>query len=294
MAAKWLAYGTCFLATGTTLFLLASKGLIDIQAKPSFKLHLRRAILTMVVLALLASLAQMVVQAGRLLDDGLAGMVDPEMIGIVYEGALGNSVTVRLIGLAMIAVAALRNWKYAVFLVFAGPGALLVATSFSLVGHATQEPRWLLTLLVTIHVLAVSFWIGALLPLYRAASGLLPLPIAAHLAHRFGQQATLIVPLLIVAGGVLSYQFVGTWAAMFTTQYGLTLALKLALVASLLLLASANKFRIVPDMLAGSDSAARRLQRTIRLEAIAFMLILVVTSVLTTATPLPPLQLVSQ
>ncbi|MFK8036282.1 MAG: copper resistance D family protein, partial [Hyphomicrobiales bacterium] len=166
-------------------------------------------------------------------------------------------------------------------------GACTVAISFSMVGHGMHAPRWLMGSLVSIHVLAISFWIGALWPLYSAASGAMSLNNCGLLAHRFGRQATWIVVLLILAGVLLTYNLVGSISLMWSSQYGNTLLIKLGLVVALLGLAAGNKLKLVPAMLANRQTAAARLKKSIKWEAVIFLLILSVTVILTTVTTLP-------
>ena len=144
-----------------------------------------------------------------------------------------------------------------------------------------------MTFLVTLHVLGISFWIGALWPLRQAFSNIAELGVAGRLAHQFGRQAAWVVGGLVFAGLVLTFLIIGLPTAIFTTQYGLTLLVKLAIVAVLLGLAAANKIRFVPAIQAGDASAAMRLRRSIAWEMLAFAIILTIAAVLTTITPLP-------
>lgn len=279
LASKLTAYAGCFLAIGSTLYVLATPSLDE-----ALKYRLRRVILATTILGAVGSAAQFTIQSGRLLDEGLAGMVAPEMLALVKDAPLGTSVFLRLLGLIVLAAYAL---KIPVAGLFGTVGALLTASSFSFVGHGTDDPRLILSALVTVHVLGISFWIGALWPLREVTSIKIELNLIGKLAHRFGQQAGWVVGGLIIAGLVLAYLITGSMTALFTTQYGLTLLAKLAIVASLLALATANKLRFVPAIQAGDTAAANHLRQSIKLEMLAVGAILIITAVLTTITPLP-------
>ncbi len=279
LASKLAAYVGCFLAIGSTLYTLATPSLDG-----ALKYRLRRVILTTAVLGAVGSAAQFAIQSGKLLDEGLAGMVDPEMLALVKNAPLGTSVFLRLLGLVVLAAFALQIPVPGLFGIL---GALLTASSFSFVGHGTGDPRFVLGALVTLHVLGISFWIGALWPLRQAASNETNLDSTGKLAHRFGQQAAWIVGSLIIAGLILAYLITGSPFAMFTTQYGLTLLAKLAIVSALLALAASNKLRFVPAIETGDAMAANHLRRSITLEILAVGAILIITAVLTTITPLP-------
>lgn len=281
LAAKFAAYLGCFSSSGSSLYLLATPRLeVELKAK------LYRIILIMAFVGAAGSIAQIAVQAGRLLDDGMDGMMDVEMLALVNDGPLGTSVLLRLVGLVALAVFAFQSigsgW-------FGGIGALLTATSFSFVGHGTEDPRVLMTGLITLHLLGVSFWIGALWPLRQCLSHSRNLSDAGALAHRFGQQAIWVVGGLAVAGSILAYLLAGSVQALFSSQYGLTLLVKFAAVTALLALAAANKLRFVPALHQGDSAAARHLRQSISWEMAAVAFVLIVTAVLTTVTPLPEL-----
>lgn len=277
ITAKALAYGSSLLAAGSALFLIALK------PDPVIASATRRYGVWAALFGALAAFLFLSVQAGYLLDDGLAGLVDPFMLGLVMDGPLGEAALARVAGLALVAMALLVP---ALLYGGGGLGALLVATSFALSGHATAEPRLLLSLLIMIHVLGLSFWIGALWPLFRAVDHVSK-DEAAHLAHCFGNQAVILVPLLMVAGALFTFLRVNPLSALATSTYGWTLAVKLIVVTGLLALALKNRRSLVPDMQAGKAEAGAALQRSIRWEAVAFAVILVTTAVLTTITPIP-------
>jgi copper resistance protein D len=277
ISAKALAYGSSLLAAGSALFLVALKP-DTVVASATRRFGVWAALFGAIATTLFLS-----VQAGYLLDDGLAGLVDPFMLGLVLDGPLGTAALARITGLALVALALLVP---ALLYGGGGLGALLVGASFALSGHATAEPRLLLSLLIMIHVLGLSFWIGALWPLFRAVDHVSK-DEAALLAHRFGNQAMILVPLLIMAGALFTFLRVDPLSALATSTYGWTLTVKLFVVTGLLALALKNRRSLVPNMQAGEAEAGAALQRSIRWEALAFAVILVTTAVLTTITPIP-------
>jgi copper transport protein len=142
-------------------------------------------------------------------------------------------------------------------------GAVLVAGSFALTGHAASAaPCWLAAPAVGVHTLCGAFWLASLVPLLwclRLSSG------EAHLVlRRFSAAATAAVAALVVAGSCLAWlQLGGRLVPLWETAYGLRLIGKLALVAGLLALAAVNRFLLIPRV-ARDDLAARRyLSRTL-------------------------------
>lgn len=275
--AKALAYGGSLVAAGSAFFVVALKPPAAVVAEA------RRAGLISVGAGAIATLAFLMVQAGYLMDDGLAGMVDPFALTLVGDGPLGHAAVARLAGLALVLTALfVRSMRVP----SAMTGALLVAVSFALSGHATAEPRLVLSAIIITHLLGVSFWLGALWPLYRATQ-LYAHEDAAGLAHRFGNQAMIVVPALLAAGVLFTVLRVDPVPALLTSSYGWALATKLLLVLGLLALALKNRRSIVPAMQSGSVEASAKLRRSIGWEVVVLAAILATTAVLTTLTPIP-------
>jgi copper transport protein len=95
-----------------------------------------------------------------------------------------------------------------------------------------------------------------------------PTETAADLLRRFSIRAVAMVALLTIAGVILSFVQVERWGAFITTDYGLILAAKIALVGLLLCLAAANRWRYTPAISRGNEEARRRLRVTVKLEII--------------------------
>lgn len=277
-SAKLAVYISSFLAAGLALVLVALP-----TQQEGIKRSLLWTIAAAVAVSVVASIWRVMVQAGRLMDD-LAFMTDPEIIAISLEGPLGTSTLARLIGLAILLLVVFAP---SVRTGAAVLGAACVALSFGLTGHATRDPQWALLVLITIHLLAVNFWFGALLPLYQLSKPGLDTVEAARLSHRFGQQASIIVPILIAVGGVFAYLLLGSLQAVFSTAYGQMLLLKLVIVALVLGIAALNKLRLVPAMEAEAAGAAKRFQASLRWEALVFLMIFTATALLTTSFTVP-------
>jgi putative copper export protein len=101
ISAKALAYGSSLVAAGSALFLLALK------PDPVIASATRRFGFWAALFGALATFLFLSVQAGYLLDDGLAGLVDPFMLGLVLDGPLGTAALARIAGLALVALALL-------------------------------------------------------------------------------------------------------------------------------------------------------------------------------------------
>jgi len=111
--------------------------------------------------------------------------------------------------------------------------------------------------------------------------------LAADVGHRFGFVASVTVPVLILVGGYMGYQLVGSFSALIGTGYGQAMILKVLLVAGLLGLAAANKLRFIPALRSGDPAAARHLSKSISIEWLVILAVLGVTALLTTHLTLP-------
>ena len=271
------------LAAGAPLF-LASFPRISFAASRRAR---RLGLLGCAVAATLV-LAMIAIRAGRISGEGLGGMANPLFLELVWTSPLGDAVAWRLAGLALVAgglvLGARIGPRWGIGM--AALGSLLVALSFAMVGHTLGEPRGLMFALLTIHLLAIAWWLAALAPLAVAAGE----PDGAALLAAFGRRAVAVVSLLAITGAILSLLLVGEPWALLTTGYGRTLLLKVAFVAGLLAVAAVNKLRFTPALERGDGKARRHLRRAIVVEYVAVALIVVATAVLTSAT-VPPVNM---
>ncbi|MEL6226629.1 MAG: CopD family protein [Pseudomonadota bacterium] len=226
-----------------------------------------------------ASGASMAVQAGMLAGEGVAGMADPAMLSLLWGTQAGDATNLRLIGLALLIVSV--GTPRPLSAVLATIGATAVAASFALVGHVNDAGGIWLQSLITLHLLAVAFWIGALAPLRAAARGRLELALASELADRFGRLAAWAVPALAIAGLVTAVVLLKTPAAIVENTYAQTLVLKVAAFLALLGLAATNKLRFVPGMKRGDANSAQRLVQSINVEIALMVVVLLLTASLT-------------
>jgi copper transport protein len=143
--------------------------------------------------------------------------------------------------------------------------------SFLVTGHAaTASPVWLAAPAVAVHLLGAAYWIGALYPLYRAASHLEP-GAAAMVLVAFSNRAVWLVLGIVVSGLLISWVQLTALSALWTTPYGYRLTAKVAIFGVVLALAAYNKLLLTPKIAA---DAAVRLRWIIRLEFLLILLVL--------------------
>ena len=273
VAFKALVYLASLTAAGSALVL----GILT-KLDHDTRRMIRRLGLGCAIAAGLASAALIPVGAIYLADGSWAGAVDPVLTGMVATSPVGESLAARVAGLAVVAVLFISGRA-------SGPaavaGAGVVCASFAFRGHVLAEPRVILGVLVTAHLLGLAFWIGAFAPLHRLAGHADPVR-AGTAAAEFGRRALWVVPVLAVAGVALLVLLVGNPLDAVETTWGRLLAVKLAVFVLLLCLAAFNRLRLTPALLAGDAGARVRLRRSIGLEFAAVLVILAVTAVLTT------------
>jgi putative copper export protein len=159
-------------------------------------------------------------------------------------------------------------------------GALFALIAFTRAGHATtHSPGLLLAVLLFIHVAAVAFWFGSLLPLRRVAAAELP-AAAARIVEAFSRLALRVVPLLAAAGIALAALLLGSWDNL-ATNYGRLVVLKLGLFAILMLLAALNRWRYGPALATGEERIVTIFRRVVMAEFVLIAVVLAVTAALT-------------
>ena len=280
IAAKTITYAATLGAAGAVFFLKVCGALIASIATS----RIRYLVLCMALLSVFGGAAQILASAASMSGDA-AGMLDGSLVGMVWQAGAGRANAIRALGLLL---AALAVWSDRTSWL-ACLGAAAAATSFAWTGHARSlNPSVLPMLLLSLHLVGVAFWLGALAPLRLVARDG-DLPRIAATAARFGAAAVFVVGALIVAGATLLWMLLGDPTALWASAYGRWVILKLALVAGILGLAAFNKLRLTPRLLAGDRRAVRGLRDTIRFELLLGGVILAVTATFTTMTGPPAL-----
>ncbi len=282
LVVKALLYVTCLTAGGGALF-IAIFGRQLSERERRFVVRFTRA---MAVGALVLTVAR-VMTLSAMLGDDLPSLWDRDLIQIILDGSEGRATAVRAIGLIGIAAFSFGTSASQAAAVL---GAFAIAGSFALTGHTGSIGPWNLPrILLAAHVLAVSYWIGALVPLFKIASSPEFSRVGAIL-KRFGNIAALVVPGLIAAGLILLWLLLGSLEAIFTSTYGRLVLLKLAFVAGLLMLAAINKLRLTSGVAAGDPAAVASLRWSIAGEMALAAAILLVTAAFTTVVGPPEME----
>ena len=142
------------------------------------------------------------------------------------------------------------------------PAAMMLAASVMTSHSASRmEDRTILVSLTVIHYLATACWIGGLPFLLLAIKRLPDGDARNSLTRRFSTMAQISVALLIAAGLGMGWAYLGSFAAVYGTAYGIMVSTKVALLLCLMLLGAANYY-IVKNL--GSPSAGSGIKSLVR------------------------------
>jgi copper transport protein len=272
-----IVYAGIFGSAGCVLFLLA------VRPPETVRASCGRIALAFAFATIGSATLMIGVEGGYLLDAAPVAIFFTDTWRTGFTSTLGRSAVVAIVGEMLIAAASLRTGAIVARVALAA-GATLALASFGLTGHVvTAGPRLITVPLLLLHTTTVAFWVGSLLPLAVAVT--LLKAEAAAIVQRFSRIAVWSVAALVAAGiGIAALQ-VGTIAALFESDYGQTLLLKLALVAALLLLAALNKLRLTPRLEAATHGAANALRISIAIECVLAFAIIAASAVLGTSPP---------
>ncbi|MCW2497116.1 copper resistance protein CopC [Jatrophihabitans sp.] len=251
----------------------------------------------LVVGGILEVLLEGVFAAGR----SVSSLFSPSLVDATLHTHYGELHSGRLLMLGLLAVllgAALQPgrdrqwWERAVWPLAAG-----IVWTFSDSGHpATTNPSWLSILNDGLHLLAMATWVGGLVMIVGV---LLPrrepeelrrvLPVFS--AAAFGS-----VVVLAVTGTYAAWRGIGSLRAIFTTEYGLLIDLKVLLFVGLLGLGNLSRLTIArrlrprvayaattelleaPAELTANET--ERMRRSVWVEVVVAVIVLGVTAIL--------------
>ena len=171
--------------------------------------------------------------------------------------------------------------------------AALALASLGWVGHAAGSSGWAglgRELNQSIHLLAAGLWLGGLLPLgwllARARSGEEGFgAFGRHAVPAFSQMGYAAVAAIAITGIVNTLILVGSVDALYETDYGQLLSLKILLYLAMVAVALRNRFRLMPRFANRSSAADSVLYYSVLMEQAIGLGILAVVSVLGTWVP---------
>jgi putative copper export protein len=238
--------------------------------------------------ALVFVTAHHALEAARMAGE-MSGVMDPAMQMTALRSSEGAAFALRMFGLALVAVglqlgvrspihAAVPTATPGGALLLAIAGAILAVYAFTLTGHTSINPhRPAAATLLVIHLLVVAFWLGALWPLYLAATREPP-ATTTRVIDAFSLVAAWVIPAILLAGVALTALLI-PGLSVFQQPYGQLLLAKVSLFAVLMGMASLNKWKFGP---ACAEGNTRAFKRTVLIEYVLICVVLAITSAMTT------------
>ncbi|ENU24573.1 hypothetical protein F993_00819 [Acinetobacter proteolyticus] len=235
-------------------------------------------------IGLISSILAFLLLIGSFSNSGLGGMFNWTYINIILNTATGHIHLIRIICFALILGLLIfrlnrKSNKVTTLEKFCLTSALLlIAYSFSQLGHVTNLSIFA-QLLLTVHVLLMSVWMGSLYPLWKISHIITGLPLKQSM-HLFGRIAAFIVAILIACGVSIALLLFKDVDTLLATPYGQGFIIKLLFVISILLLAAFNKWYFTPRL--QQPQFAKQLGYAILFEMSLGLLILMTTAYITT------------
>ena len=281
-------------AVSFKVFVLGRAGAIPMELKGRMTHHsamlgIASAALVIVVASVRLGLESQMMSAMPDMP-GMKGMTVREMVMRTDWGfTFRMQVAAALAALIAFALA-LRRVRGAWFV--AGGSALVLAITPALGGHAAASPRFTSLMIAGdwLHVLGGASWLGSLLFVM-----MIGVPIAltleppdswssiSSLVNAFSPVALVSAAFVVASGVFASWVHLERLSALWQTNYGRTLLVKLALVLITLAIGAYNFKRVQPQL--SNETGTLRLRRSAAAELGVGFLILLVTGLLTGISP---------
>ncbi len=138
------------------------------------------------------------------------------------------------------------------------PAGLLLACSLAQSHAASRiDDRGVLLFFTALHHLGTAGWVGAMLFLLFALRRSPTFTNAQALSRRYSAMALVSVPMLVIAGVGMSWFYVGSWAGVYGTTYGVMVVAKTMLLILMLVLGAGNwQLLRTPQLLSVSGGSA--------------------------------------
>ena len=296
---RWLQFVTLLVLIGATAFYHFVLGFLRKKQRPDSPM-LRPASLQAARVGLYAALALGGVAILRLLaqsyamhmpGSGFAPALMWSMIGMTTWGwgwllqAVGTAGAITGFSAARKDLA--KGWRIAT------AGAIASAFAPALSGHAASAPSVppLAILADGLHIMGAAGWLGSLfILLVVGIPAAMKLEVndrgvaIADLVNAFSPTALAFAGITMSAGVFAAWLHLGTIPALWQTQYGKTLLLKLAILGIVTGTGAYNFLYVKPRL--GRIEGAKRIRRSATLEVGVAVMVLLITAVLV-ATPTP-------
>jgi len=310
--ARWVTFAALLVFCGALAFvvLIWRRASADAAVRRAFARRWGAAALVAWAVALVGSLAGIVLQGAVAAQVSIAEAFAPTVVGEVVGTRFGTMALARVLFLSLL-LGVWFTWKRALApgdeWSASPPAWLVVATAAlglaalatpGLAGHAgTSSPAVAGVAADTAHMAAAATWFGGLVlllvgvfPATRRLAERERVRVLAPMIGRFSDVALVAVAIIIVTGVYRSWQEVGGLAALRGSTYGSILLIKLGVFLPALVLGAINNRWTKPRLrrAAAGDEASAPLAALRRLLGAEVGLILVVLALTAFLVNLPP------
>ncbi len=223
---------------------------------------LARVLRPSLVVALLAGLAWLVLQAADLAEASDLAATAAALPVAALHTRFGHTLLLRLALLPVAAIVAGSGRGRVRLAIGAALGLLAVAVEAAL-GHVAASGSPLLVASLVLHLTAASVWLGGLWPLWIALEGDRP----SVVARRFSLLAITAVAFIAASAIQQGEALFGGLPGLVGTDYGRTALVKLSILVLLLAIAWINRFVLTPAV-DTQPLALRELRITVVVETV--------------------------
>jgi putative copper export protein/mono/diheme cytochrome c family protein len=257
VAVRWLALSALAVVLGALaldVFVMPGGA-----SAPRLRQWARAAALALLV----GTLGELLVRTATMTGPSWAALSSglPTVVSRTHFGRIWLARCVGIVAIAVLAGRAARGARLAALALGAGVGLTTALT-----GHLADWGDFTPIVAVDwVHVVAASVWTGGLAALAALGSrSTWAPPVLTTIATRFSRLAGICLLVVVLTGARNAWVQIPSAAALWATDYGRTLVLKVALVAALAVLGAVTRYTIVAR-LDGRRSPLARLCRRAQL-----------------------------
>lgn len=220
---------------------------------------------------------------------GTDALADDAVLFANVRGPLGVAALVSAVGLAGVAAGVSSVRRSGGRGTVASAFGLVALAGFAFEGHTrSQRPLPLMVGFDLLHLVAGAVWVGGVAGLVLAFRARTDPPALAGAVSRFSAAAVWSVIAVSAAGIGMAVIVLPSLGALTSTGYGVTLIVKVALVAVVAALGGYNRRWLVPAISGeGPELARGRLSRVVQVELVVLVAVLALTAALVTRSPVP-------
>jgi putative copper export protein/mono/diheme cytochrome c family protein/peroxiredoxin len=243
--------------------------------------------------SVVAAIVWLALEAASMSGLSIGDAIESGALGVVLaKTTFGRVWTIRL-GLAvllgvLLIVAALRvrsaGMRWGALALAAGYVASLALTGHAAAGRGGEY--YVRIAADATHLLAAGGWLGALpglaylLSRVRRTPESVSIDVAADATRRFSALGIACVGALLLSGLVNTWYLAGSVPELVGTSYGRLLLVKMTLFVAMVALASTNRLRLAPRIVARDAAALRSLTRNATVEAALGLAVVVIVGAL--------------